>query len=298
MTILPFSNNANFYIKVVLMFGFIFNFITHKVNAENLMTINIPGPQKEEDASHDYFLQLLSLALNAVDDESHFKIKIIPHPGQGRVMRLLAKDQFYDVAWTGFSLDRSNNLIRVPFPLFKGGLGVRGSIVRKRDEWINGVFDLQSIADKAICQGIDWPDSTILKKQGLKVLEIAQFDSVLKMLELGRCDLFPLSVFEGQAELDLVQNSHPKLKFTTEFLITYYQEMNFYLNKSKVHLANRILNGLNILKSTGALNTFMQNHTLTKNAFPSSQFNRSVKIKIDSAIQPSSHSSFYLDLTN
>lgn len=63
------------------------------------------------------------------------------------------------------------------------------------------------------------------------MLEITQFDSMLKVVELGRCDLLPLSIFEGQSELGLVQDDYPSLKISTEFLITYYQEINFYLKK-------------------------------------------------------------------
>jgi hypothetical protein len=298
LTFTSFSNDGIFKIKVYLILWVLLCAITFNINAEDEITITTHGPQKEDDASHDYFVSLLSLALNSADDDRYYRIKIVPHPGQGRVMRLIAKDLFYDVAWSGYSAERADNLIRVPFPLFKGGLGVRGSIVRRSDDWVNQIFDMRNIADKAVCQGIDWPDSEILKNNGLRVLEIAQFDSVLAMLELGRCDLFPLSVFEGQAELDLVQNTYPNLQFTTEFLITYYQEMNFYVTENNALLADRIFNGLSMLKSTGELNTFMQNHPLTKNAFPFSQFKHSVKIKLDSTLEPSALSSFYLAITN
>lgn len=129
------------------------------------------------------------------------------------------------------------------------------------------------------------------------MLEITQFDSMLKVVELGRCDLLPLSIFEGQSELGLVQDDYPSLKISTEFLITYYQEINFYLKKTNRQLADRLLKGLASLKSTGKLNAYMTNHSLTKNAFPLFQFDQSVKIKVDSGLEPNPNSSFYFDIT-
>ena len=74
--------------------------------------------------------------------------------------------------------------------------------------------------------------------------------------------------------------------------------MNFYLKKTNRQLADRLLKGLANLKSTGKLNTYMTNHSLTKYAFPSSQFQQSVKIKLNNGIEPNPNSSFYFDITN
>ena len=50
----------------------------------------------------------------------------VPFPGQERTLKFLALGAFYDVIWTANSDVRDTRLLKIPFPLFRGGLGWRG----------------------------------------------------------------------------------------------------------------------------------------------------------------------------
>ncbi len=63
---------------------------------------------------------------------------------------------------------------------------------------------------------------------------------MLQMVELQRCDYMPLSIFEGQAELDLVKNNFPNLIFYQGLILQYHLTMNFYVNSNNSKLADRV----------------------------------------------------------
>lgn len=239
-----------------------------------VITVTTTGKQKPDDASHDYFIGLLRLALIETSQEyENAIIQTVPHPGQERVIKLLAMGAFYDVAWTGTSNARDEKLHKVPFPLFKGGLGWRGLIIRRdTQERFSGVKSVAELKDTILCQGSHWPDADILEHNGLTVYRAGHFDAMLQMVVLKRCDALPLSVFEGQAELKLVQKSFPELMFYQGLIIRYPLTMHFFVNLAKDELAERLNTGLERLQSSGQFDQYMQQHRLTKNAFPLSQF--------------------------
>lgn len=238
------------------------------------------GPQSEFDASHDYFTNLLSLALEQAG--SSRKLSIIEHPGQGRALQLLRDADIYDVLWTGQSLDRDAFLLKIPIPLFLGGLGIRGSIVKSEFlptfEAVRNIRDLQKYI---ACQGRHWPDADKLSKAGLQVFRVGHFDAMLKMIDLGRCDYLPLSIFEGEGELSKVLHLYPNLKFTTKVLFEYEQNMHFYVNARNQSLAELIQTGLTTLQTNGKLRQFMEQHPLTKSAFPLKKYEDSYIINLD-----------------
>lgn len=243
------------------------------------------GPQKADDASYDYFMQLLTKAMQITEKEyGPFQIKTVPHPGQERVLMLLSAGKFYDIAWSGSSKQRDEKLLRVAFPLFKGGLGWRGSIVRQEDsDRFSKITDKAELTEWIACQGMHWPDADILEQGGLTVYRVTHFDSMLQMLVLKRCDYLPLSIFEGEAELALVADSFPSLSFNHDVIIRYPLTMNFYVNLDNTLLAERLEAGLIALEQSGKLVSFMQAHPLTENAFPLSHFNNATLITLDNA---------------
>jgi len=254
-------------------------------NSFAIITIHTVGKQKPDDASHDYFIGLLRLALNETTTEyGKAIVKTIPQPGQERMLKLLAAGQFYDVLWAGDSKKRDAELLKIHFPLFKGGLGWRGMIIRHQDkEKFASYNNLSELSGAIACQGAHWPDADILEQSGLTVYRVGHFDAMLQMVALQRCDYLPLSIFEGQAELDIVQESFPNLIFYQDLIIQYSLKMNFFVNANNNKLANRLTLGLTRLNNTGALYHYMKHHPLTKHAFPLTKFKGAKVIKLKNA---------------
>ncbi|WP_057831091.1 hypothetical protein [Colwellia sp. TT2012] len=248
-----------------------------------ITTVTTTGKQKPDDASHDYFTGLLRLALIETADEYGYAVlQTVPYPGQERMLKLLALGAFYDVVWAGNSDIRQSNLHKVAFPLFRGGLGWRGMIIRQQDKnKFSAYHSVEDLTKLIACQGLHWPDADILEHAGLAVARVGYFDAMLHMVELKRCDYLPLSIFEGQAELDLVHSSFPNLIFYQDLIIQYPLTMHFFVKNNNKQLANRLTLGLQRLYDSGAYDNYMQKHQLTQYAFPLSKFKNSRVIKLE-----------------
>ena len=258
-------------------------FYLFSINSLATTTITTVGKQKPDDASHNYFIGLLRLALIETSSEyGDAIIETVPHPGQERMLKLLASGNFYDVAWSGSSKNRESELLKVPFPLFKGGLGWRGMVIKRQAiDKFSKIKNINDLSDVIACQGAHWPDADILEQAGITVYRVGHFDAMLQMVELQRCDYLPLSIFEGQAELDLVQNSFPNLVFYQGLIIQYPLTMNFFVNSKNTQLAERLTLGLSKLHHNGTFDNYMKNHNLTKNAFPLKKFKNANIIKLN-----------------
>jgi ABC-type amino acid transport substrate-binding protein len=249
------------------------------VQSESIKTV---GPQSEHDASHDYFIQLLRLSLN--EGGNLLPLEIIEHQAQARAIQLLRDTDIYDILWTGQSNERDEMLLEIPIPLFLGGLGIRGAIIKK--SFLPIYQNAQSISDLKgylACQGQHWPDADKLEYTGINVVRVLHFDSMLKMVNLGRCDYLPLSIFEGEGELQKVKSDYPSLVFNTDVLFQYEQKMFFYVKRKDQKLAQQVELGLKLLKDSGRLLQFMENHPLTRLAFPLSKYKNSTIIPLDNS---------------
>lgn len=247
-------------------------------NSASQETVYTTGPQKAQDASHDYFFSLLKQVL----PEDEFTVEVRQHFGQGRAIRSMATAGTYDIIWTGRNDERDEAMHVVPIPLFLGGLGVRGSIIRQdaHQEFIQ-ISDLNELKPLVACQGMHWPDADILESAGLTVARIMQFDAMLQLLEKQRCDFLPLSIFEGQAEMDIVQDQFPTLMYQESVLLTYPLTMNYYVRKDFPQLAQAIEKGLSDMVESGDYLAYMQSHPLTRNAFPLERFDDAKVIVIE-----------------
>lgn len=252
------------------------------LNATEVTTIFTPGPQKKEDASHVFFVDLATIAL--AKSGGNYIIELSPYAGQGRTIELMAQNKTYDFLWSASSTERYEKLLQVKFPLFKGGLGWRGSIIRNE---FSGEFSrirsIKELSKYVACQGLHWPDADILTHAGLAVQRMEKFDDMVKMLDSKRCDYLPLSLFEGRAELALIQHRYPDLVFSTALILHYPLVMNFYVRPDYPQLATDLLVGLKKMETESRVLDYLKRHTLTKSAFPLSQFEDSTILDMENS---------------
>lgn len=243
-------------------------------------TIKTIGPQSRHEVSHGYFVGILLEAFrHAKVDHT---LKVIPHQTEARDLKLLKETELIDIVWTANSTSRDNELFKIPFPLFLGGLGIRGAVVHKDFlHEFEQLTSLDKLKNYIACQGQHWPDAIKLEKAGLKVYRATRFDSMLEMIDRKRCDYLPLSIFEGKGELDAVKEQYPNLVFSTKVLLSYELQMSYYVKRSANQLADEVLRGLKAMEESGDFLKYMRNSRLTEQAFPLSQFSDSIVINID-----------------
>lgn len=237
-------------------------------------TVTVIKPQSVEDASHHYFVELLTLALkNGTHEGTTPRVEMKDFGGAGHesLYRLMDLGEV-DVSWKGSNKARDLRFLPIRIPLMRGLLGYRVSIIHK-----NSLDSFKSNARFAMhngiaCQGKYWPDSDILEHNGFSVTRVTSFQTNFKLVNAGRCDYFPRAIFEGPAELSSVREQYPDLRVFDDTLIYYPFPFFYYTTKDKQDLADVIERGLVTMLENGEFDKFMMEHPITRHLFPLSKW--------------------------
>ena len=220
-----------------------------------------PQPESATDARFDYPVALLSAALAKAPGQ--VVLEAFPaQVTQARALKLLEDAQGLDVVWSVTTIDRETKLLPVRIPIYKGLIGLRLLLAHKTVapslEQVEAVEDLQTFT---FVQGSDWPDTTILRNSGLKVVGGLDYLSLFQMLELGRGDVFPRSVLEVWDELDMLEQTartsgtqldgKSAVMLDERLALCYSGAVYFFVSRDRPALAQRLEQGLRSLIRSG-----------------------------------------------
>lgn len=221
------------------------------------LTVRVPKHEALQDPQIRYVLLLLRLAM----ERSGHKIDIQPSRNmmvQSRALLELARPEpTLDVFWTMTNPEREQQLLPVRIPLDRGLLGWRLLLVRKADlgRWAN----LRTLAQLAALQAGqmgDWPDTAILRANGLKVQTGTHFESLFGWLAEGRFDYFPRSVLEIGPEA--IEHAERGLAIEPHLLLHYPAPLYFFVSPARPQLHEQLNQGLEALVADGTLERLWQ----------------------------------------
>jgi hypothetical protein len=215
-------------------------FLTPAQAAEKIF---YPRPESATDSRGDYPVRLLELAI------SKSGAAYTPTPGalvmpQARALKELeANSGAVQIVWTMTSKEREQQLMPIRIPIYKGLIGWRLALVKeqkaKQFESVKGIKEMTSFEAG---QGHDWPDTEILRANGLRVVGEASYDGLFKLLEKGRFDYFPRSMSEIWAEADT--HASTGLVVDKNIALHYRAAVYYFVNKDNTKLADALRKGL------------------------------------------------------
>lgn len=241
--------------------------------ASEVITVNAPLPANQ--AIHDYFHGLLTLALEKTQkDFGPFQIRSLYAPlEQGRALKELAAGRFIDIYWAGTTIEREQKLRPIRIPLIRGALGYRMAIIRKEfSQEFSQIRKLKQLQQYTACQGAYWPDADILERAGIKVFRSSRYTQLFGMVSMGRCDFFPRAIFEGATEIQAIHYLYPNLEWNQQVLLHYPFPLYYFVAKKNRQLARRIERGLTAAIDDGSFIQYMRRHRVTAQLFPASQW--------------------------
>jgi hypothetical protein len=167
-------------------------------------TIFYPRPESDDDPRVEYPLRLLGLALQksgVAFDLWASKDRMV----QGRaITEVVARSGRVDIVWSMTSREREQLVLPIRIPIYKGLIGWRLPLVhRDQLNLFAGVKNLDGMRGFEAGQGHDWPDTDILRSNGLAVQTSPNYEGIFLKLKAKRFDYFPRSVAEIWAEADL-----------------------------------------------------------------------------------------------
>lgn len=245
----------------IILFFYLLTFTSLMLASE---TLSINAIATKSELSGNYCVTLLNMALAASkQDNEIIDVKLTEfNYSQARLLREL-NFVSNSVAWSMSDDNRNSLLTPIRIPLFKGLLGMRVLLIRKEDQFIfDKIKTMDDLGGFVAGQGAHWPDTKILRNNGLRVVTAMESKSLLKMLKGKRFDYFPRGVVEAWYEADL--NKDPSLAVERNILLAYSSDLYFYVSADNQELAKRIENGLKILIDNGEFDRYFYNHPRVK----------------------------------
>lgn len=266
------KNVANFSVLLTLTLMALVLLLPSTLFADETV-VRIRGKQSKQDASHDYFVKLLDLALKKTEPEYGpgrvyvTSINLV----QGRALEELNITHSIDVDWAGTNIEREQELRPIRIPLIGGLLGYRVPVIRRANlKTFSEIRSLAELQKFTVIQGAHWPDADILERAGLPVHRVTEFNLMYPMLQHDRVDYFLRGVNEVYAEVAKVADK--ELIAFDSLLISYKLPMYFFTALRDEALAERIEKGLRKAIDDGSFRLFMMTHPATAPIFPLSRF--------------------------
>ncbi len=207
--------------------------------------ITMPDPQLA------YVRRLVELALARAG--SRLEVRPVDlDMAQGRTFIELASGRSpVDLLWTVTDRDReASGLLPVRIPIDRGMMGWRLLLVRRKElpQWAR-VRSLKALTGLLAGQGHDWPDTTILRANGLQVGTSSSYEALFRMLAAGRIDYFPRAILEVDAEL--AGGRHPDLAIVPDLMLHYPAAAYLFVRPTRPKLAAELKAGLEAAVADG-----------------------------------------------
>ena len=217
--------------------------------------------EKYPDPKNSYFVELLTLALeNTKKEYGDYNLQpVVFEMGQERTSKMLERNELIDLTWRMTSKELESRLQAIYVPLLKGMMGYRIFIIRAddQDRFTKNTL-LSELKVIPVGQGINWPDTDILKSNHFTVIQ-GYYNNLLKMLSKNRFHYFPRGLHEPWSE---IQNNHLFI-VVKNIALKYYAPIFFFVNKANTRLNDRLNLGLTKLIKSGEFNVFFTHHPMT-----------------------------------
>ena len=194
-------------------------------------------------------------------------------------------DGYVSVVDCGTEISLEERFDAVYIPIDRGLLGWRLFIINKNQ---TGDFaqmkTLKQLQTKVAGQGIGWPDVTILEKAGLQVMTSSHIENLIKMVDGGRFDFFPLGVGEIYGFLRLYGANLPNLIIEDSLVLVYPFGQFFFVKKGNKELHADITIGLENAYADGSFQELVINHPFAKEGLSKAHLETRTVINIENPL--------------
>ena len=197
-----------------------------------------------------YEFGVIELALEHADGDFQLVIEEFPSMTQSRIGSMMLENKV-DVMFTGYSVERETKFLQVDFPMTRGLLGYRVFLTQAENlPKLEQVQSLEELKKFCIGTGSDWPDASIMEKNGFCV-DRAPRDLLWPMLANKRFDLLSRAAHEGFREIDAIQQQFPNIVLSHSTVLAYPFDLFIYVNRNNERLHRILTQGLSRAYSTG-----------------------------------------------
>ncbi len=161
-------------------------------------------------------------------------------------------------------LDKNDPLdqrIPVNIPIMGGLLGRRVLLIRTEDlSKFRAIRDAAQLKKLTAGQGRGWAEIELYRRNGYRVSDTANIQTLLPMLAGKRFDYLPMSVVEARSALAQYPELAGQLTIAPDLMISYPLPTIFYVSAHYPALARRLERGLSIAAKDGSLAEMLRHH--------------------------------------
>lgn len=206
---------------------------------------------------------LVNLALRKTLEYGEFRILRSGELSQGRALKELAdgNSRLLDIANVATSAERENILTAVPVPVDGGLLGFRVCVVMPESlPLFEGIHSLEDIRERGvrIGQGEHWPDTPILKENGIAVVTHSRYEILFGMLRKKRFDCFARGVSEVANDLTL--ENDPGLTIEPGIVLAYPMPSYLFVGPGDQLTAHRLQLGMERAIQDGSFGVYLDRY--------------------------------------
>jgi ABC-type amino acid transport substrate-binding protein len=230
---------------------------THAATPQPLHLV-VPPFEYNNRPENRYFYRLLQLVLSKTEAaDGSFVVDTYPSQmSPVRSVTELKNKGAINLIWNGTSAERERDLLPVKIALTRDLNSYRICLIRKDDQarfdQVRTVEDLRKLIAGS---GTQWPDTDILRANGLQVVTTTHHASLFPMLAAKRFDYTARGLYEvfGEAE----QHKDKGIVIEDKLIIYYALPMYFFVNKDNTALASRLERGLKKAQADGSFDQLL-----------------------------------------
>jgi hypothetical protein len=233
--------------------------------------VSIRSPETKSDRREDYSTALVILALEKTKAEyGDYQIVNAPAMNTARSIYSLESGKYpnmlIELSYEK-KMEEEFNFIYIDFPVELGIVGYRICFASPQVyEELKKVKKLEDLKKYTIGQGAAWVDTAVLRHNGFNVIEISNFNSIFKLVEMGRIDLFCRGANELQKEYEAQKHSG-LLHYDESFVLQYDLPRFYYLNKNSTLAKERLEKGLALAYQDGSVKKIWEQYFLERVEF-------------------------------
>jgi two-component sensor histidine kinase len=220
-------------------------------------TLYYPRTTGADDNRDDYPVALLAHLLGRLGKTYHLEPTLDAMEQDAAIFELMKSDGMVDIVWTMTSEAREAALFPIRRCLYKGMGGWRIALVREADQF-RAVATLGDLGAFVAGQGHDWPDTDVLRANGLPVEAVAYYGSLFGLLADGTIDYFPRSVLEVLTEAE--RHATDGIVIDPHLLIRYPAATYFFVNGRNAPLAEELRQAFDDSLADGSFDRLFREH--------------------------------------
>lgn len=227
--------------------------------AQETEEVRFPRPTAVIDPHAEYVHEVLRSALKNASVAYRMRASASQMQQARAIYEMSTPHGIIDILWTMSTDERETQLIPVRIPIDKGLIGWRIPLVNKdKASLLQQVTSVKTLAAFSAGQEHDWPDVPILKANGLPVVTSTTYEPLFNMLQAGRFDYFPRSIFEIWSEYA----SHPRhnLFIDPHIILHYPAAYYFFVTPRRPKLAEDLRLGLEEMIKNGSFEKLFQKY--------------------------------------